>query len=155
MIRRLIFLGLLLLLACPGCGSSEPDRLETIPVEGTLLVDGKPPGRLLLQLVPTSTASEGLQNPGVNGYVKEDGTFTLTTYEPDDGAPEGTYNVNLTMDPMAAPNVPGVKPATVEIKKPEGGGTLSLEVRLEGTGATMTGLPRPGQEGRASGMPRP
>jgi hypothetical protein len=111
-----------------GCGS---DQLELVAVNGTLTVDGKPVGPLSIYLAPQTSGI-----PPVNGYVDANGQFELTTYKAGDGAPEGTYAVSLMEDPAKPGEVPQVKPATVEIAKPSGGGALDLEVKLEsGTAA--------------------
>lgn len=76
-----------LLLALAGC-ISDPDR--TYRVEGKVTMDGQP-----------ATALEGcrviLENPDRNlsaeGEIRDDGSFALTTFEPDDGVPAGTYRV--------------------------------------------------------------
>ena len=39
---------------------------------------------------------ELLQKTRPHGTVGEDGSFTLSTYRGDDGAPEGTYKVTIT-----------------------------------------------------------
>jgi hypothetical protein len=111
----------------PGCGS---DQLDLVRVKGKVTVDGKPVGPLTIYLAPQT--SEALP---VNGYVDANGQFELTTYKAGDGAPEGTYAVSLMEDPTKPGEVPQVKPATVEIAKPSGGGTLDLEVNLESGGA--------------------
>lgn len=130
--------GLALLCLAVGCGGGKGEaRIPTIPVKGKLLVDGKPAGPVLMNL---SSNPPNEKIPVINAYVKADGTFVLKTYEDGDGAPEGKYDVRLTMDPMSPGNVPGVKPATIEIKKPASG-TLDLEVKLEGTGQMVSPLP--------------
>jgi len=121
-----------------GCGGGAGEgRVPTIPVKGKLFVDGKPLGPVLMNL---SCNPPNEKIPVINAYVKADGTFVLKTYEDGDGAPEGKYDVRLTMDPMSPGNVPQIKPATVEIKKPASG-TLDLEVKLEGTGQMVSPLP--------------
>ena len=127
------------LLAC-GCGKQvDEKRVATVPVSGKLLVDGKPfgPALLMLTLNPPN-----VEVPSVNGYVKGDGTFELKTYQDGDGAPAGSYNVTLTMNPSAMGPVPQVKPATVEIKTPDSG-SLALDVNLESTGQMSSPLPPP------------
>jgi len=64
-----------------GCGSSE-----TCTVTGTAkLKDGTPlaRGRIILTGGPA----------GANGRIEEDGSFTIGTYDVDDGAKPGTYKV--------------------------------------------------------------
>ena len=125
-------------LALAGCGpAAREDMLPTAVVNGTLLVDGKPFGPAQLSLLP-ETADAKLSTVG--GKVGSDGHFQLTTYAVDDGAPAGTYRVELQadLDDPTAP-VPVVKPATVTI--PEGGGDLTIE--LVGTGKMRDSMPAP------------
>jgi hypothetical protein len=114
----------------PGCGS---DQIATIRVSGKVLVDGQPVGPCIIYFQP-----ETPDIPPVNGYVDASGQFELTTYERGDGAPEGKYSVSLMQDPSNPGDVPQVKPTTVEIARPSGGGTLDLEVNLEGGTAKKT-----------------
>jgi hypothetical protein len=77
------------LLASAACGG--PKRLPLYPVTGQVSFKGKPtPGALVV--------FQHLQHNAVqpSGYVREDGSFQLTTYAKDDGAPEGEYTVMIT-----------------------------------------------------------
>lgn len=130
----------LLSLASIGCGKGiDEKRVETVPVKGKLLVDGKPfgPAFLMLNLSPPNP-----QLPAVNGAVKQDGSFELGTYEQGDGAPVGSYQVTLAPNPSAMGPVPQVKPFTLEVKKGET--AADHELKLESTGKTSTGLVPPG-----------
>ncbi|MHB0960594.1 MAG: hypothetical protein ACYC0X_32330 [Pirellulaceae bacterium] len=129
-----------------GCGS-KGGTIPTIPVEGKVTVDGKAPAgpfRLVFM-------SEAADIPTINGNVKADGTFTLTTNKPDDGAPEGTYTVTAGPDSLSPATTPNVKPTTVKIAKPESGSVLTLELNLESAGPggmMLSPLPKPGMEQR-------
>ena len=95
----------------------KEDRLATIPVDGKVTVDGKTPtGPFMLILTPDAAGV-----PTINGYVKADGTFKLTTNKPEDGAPEGSYKVTAGPDPLYPMTTPNVKPITVQIAKPASG----------------------------------
>jgi hypothetical protein len=138
----------LLTIVC-GCSGPTEKRLPTVPTKGTLQIDGKAFGPCLLQLT-IDPAKEDM--PVVNGYVKADGTFALKTYVEGDGAPAGTYQVRLNVDPMSpGVAIPVIKPTTVQVAKPSDGKELVLDIKLEGTGSgeTVSPLPMPGQEGRA------
>jgi len=85
-------LAALLLAAIAGCGD---DRLDVYPVSGKVLVQGKPAAGAEVIFY---TQEEELRKPGVpipKGEVAEDGSFSLTSYEPDDGAPAGEYAVTV------------------------------------------------------------
>lgn len=68
-----------------GCGD---DRPALYPVSGTVLFrSGDPVRNASIELVPTSAG------PSPRGRVDRDGHFTLGTYQSDDGAPAGEYQV--------------------------------------------------------------
>ena len=83
---------LLGLCALPGCG--ENGRLPTRPVKGKVTLDGKPLANAEIWLVPTT---EEVKNARITirPYAKSapDGTFTVSSYLVDDGAPAGDYAV--------------------------------------------------------------
>ncbi|MHB8861993.1 MAG: hypothetical protein ACYC6N_06285 [Pirellulaceae bacterium] len=127
-----------------GCGS-KGGSIPTIPVEGKVTVDGKAPAGPFLLLFTSQSADI----PTINGIVKADGTFTMTTNKPDDGAPEGTYTVTTAPDALNPATTPNVKPITVKIAKPESGSVLPLEINLESAGPAgmmLSPLPKPGME---------
>ena len=73
-----------------GCNSG-PDIRKTYPVTGTLTVNGAPadPGILVL-LTPQFTETDKYPiHP--RGLTMDGGAFKFTTYNSDDGAPEGEY----------------------------------------------------------------
>jgi hypothetical protein len=84
-------LGLLL----TGCRDAHPDRPRTFPVSGRVLHDGKPAAGARVQL---NTVGGGLTLVQLcpHAEVSADGSFRLTTFRTDDGAPVGTYALTLT-----------------------------------------------------------
>ncbi|MCA9033968.1 MAG: hypothetical protein KDA91_02505 [Planctomycetaceae bacterium] len=84
-------------LCAAGCGR-EPQRgvtrVETVPVTGIVLVDGQPANNLRVSAVH-STATQGLVPHSPGGYTKEDGRFSLSTYESGDGVPPGDYKLTF------------------------------------------------------------
>ena len=75
-----------------GCGSNtNPELKQTYQVEGRIiLADGRPlaGGRVAF------LSKDGL-NPAASGEIRNDGRFSLTTREPNDGATPGDYKVRI------------------------------------------------------------
>jgi hypothetical protein len=108
---------LLFLAAClaglAGCGSAvDPDRLPVFPAQGQIAYQGKSLGGAFVVLHPQGVKSADGLRP--RGHVAEDGKFSLSTYETNDGAPAGDYKVTVEYrslikkpggDVVAGPNV--------------------------------------------------
>lgn len=75
-------------LASPGCTGS--DRPEVVPVSGRVTYRGEP-----VVGATVSFLAEGASRPAT-GMTGDDGSFRLTTFEPDDGAIPGTHRVTVT-----------------------------------------------------------
>lgn len=84
------------LLTCLGCGESW--QAETYPAQGQISVNGVPPTGAVVELYAADTPVD-VQNSRPWAIVQEDGSYTLTTYEPGDGAPAGRYAVVLRWPP--------------------------------------------------------
>ncbi len=80
---------LLVCLALAGCGDGK-DFLKTYPAAGKAAFRGKPMQHARISLF-TVAEDEKLKKIVPSGEVDADGTFTLTTYQYDDGAPAGEY----------------------------------------------------------------
>ena len=78
-------LGLLLILTAPGCG---PRRPEVAKVHGRITVAGKPITTGTIQFWPESGRP-------AQGQIQEDGAYTLTTFDPGDGAVLGKHTVTI------------------------------------------------------------
>ena len=90
--------GLLLILVLPvgpgGCSSATDGRTPVHPVSGKVLFRDQPAVGAVVFFVPANEPPDPV-DPRPHGTVQADGTFKLTTYEPDDGAPAGDYTVIL------------------------------------------------------------
>jgi hypothetical protein len=88
--------------ACSKSGGRKP----VYPVKGKVQFDGRPAEGALVVFHPVGAAgAEG--NP--HATVAADGTYTLTTYDSGDGAPEGDYLVTVEWwqrDPRQPDNPP-------------------------------------------------
>jgi hypothetical protein len=95
-----------LLVAVSGCGRSN--RLPAFPVRGQVLYQGRPAGEALVIFHPVATAPE-FADVRPTARVAADGSFTLTTYQANDGAPAGEYDVTIDWREHTAP-VEGAPP---------------------------------------------
>lgn len=68
-----------------GCGESWPSR---VPVSGTVLIDGKPLTSGRIQFVSGSGRA-------AYGIIDEEGHFSLSTYEPNDGCVLGNFRISI------------------------------------------------------------
>ncbi len=98
--------------ACVSWGCSGGDgRVAVYPVNGRVSVAGEVPEGALVVLYPARKLGEEELRP--SGRVAKDGSFRLTTYEADDGAPTGEYTATVQWNKLvkkgrdyaAGPNV--------------------------------------------------
>jgi hypothetical protein len=71
------------MIAVAGCGDGRPAR---VPVSGQVLIDGKPLTFGFVRFFPKATRGSG-------GAIDGDGRFTLTCFDPNDGATIGVHQV--------------------------------------------------------------
>lgn len=70
-----------------GCGKAN-SRVPVHPAQGAIQFRGQPAHGAFVSLHPKN-AIEGVPHP--RATVSQDGTFAVTTYDGNDGAPEGDY----------------------------------------------------------------
>lgn len=101
-------LSLVLLASLAGCSSRKIEgRKDVFPTRGKLLVDNQPAPGAMLVLHPVNPNS---QTERPFGKVGPDGSFELTTYEGNDGAPAGEYVVTAEWQYSADKEAPGPWP---------------------------------------------
>jgi len=83
MMRRACFV--VFALAFAGCGGTR-----TTPVEGVVLLDGKPLAGASIQFVPQEKGRQATAETNANGQ------FAMSTQEPRDGVMPGTYKVVIS-----------------------------------------------------------
>jgi len=112
-LRSLMLCSPVILLVSGGCGSKK-----TVPVEGTVVMDGQPLAGAAVSFVPLG------EGRSARGETDASGKFVLTTVQPGDGVQAGTYKVGVSkMEAVAA--LENVAPTT-----PEGAPQLSGPVNM-------------------------
>lgn len=91
--RSVGLLGIHLVLLA-GCNSSEGPPLY--PTAGRLLVDGEPAHKAQVILHPANGRDFDRRGARPSGITEQDGTFRISTYQPDDGTPEGDFVVTVS-----------------------------------------------------------
>jgi hypothetical protein len=85
-----------MLVGLPACTGGP----RTFPVKGKVMYNGKPVPKGLIQFTPVKGG------PTATGQLNEDGTYSLGTYTPGDGASIGEYRVVI----MAMESLEGRSP---------------------------------------------
>ena len=87
-----------------GCRKATPqfESRPTFPVEGTVLIRGKPAEGVQVFLHPRDVSQRGKPR----GVTDADGRFRLRTYHDGDGAPAGDYTVTVYWPAPYNPDVP-------------------------------------------------
>jgi hypothetical protein len=84
--------------ALSGCGS-EPEREAVYPVTGEVFFKGAPADGAVVWLHPVESigadASNPASKPPLCAKVQSDGSFKISTYGVNDGAPVGRYRVSV------------------------------------------------------------
>jgi hypothetical protein len=88
--RRLLFWTLSCVALSAFVGCEDAWHVPTQQVTGRVSVNGKAPEGAVVQLVSAGEPVDQ-RNSRPYGVVQSDGTYTLRTYEPGDGAPIGEY----------------------------------------------------------------
>ncbi len=92
-----LLISLPLLVSLAGCGSSQSgDRVPVFPASGKLTYDGRPLTGAFVVLHPKGAVS-GPAAPRPHAQAAADGSFTLTSYESNDGAPAGDYTLTVEL----------------------------------------------------------
>jgi hypothetical protein len=86
------------------CGGSDGERLPVHPARGTVLYKGKPLADALVVLRPVNASAKQGGPPQSIGRTNSEGKFVLHTYVGDDGAPEGSYLVGISVSQAFSEN---------------------------------------------------
>ena len=90
---QFILVGILTLPLCSCSGKPEFSK-ERFPVKGEVYVDGEPAARLSVTLHDVKGFDE--QAPAIpQAVTRQDGTFAISTFDAEDGAPAGEYKATF------------------------------------------------------------
>lgn len=127
------------------CGCGGPDQgdfPETFDASGVVTFNGSAVSNAVVTLSPSDP-----EGRGASGRTNEAGKFTLTTFNPSDGAPSGTYRVKIVPSKLA-PGVPSGDQEVV-LDNPETDGVApGTETELE----TLSDLPKKYADEETSGL---
>jgi hypothetical protein len=126
MTTRKLFLMSLGLLAVGLSSCSSGDRKPTFGASGKVLYENKPVANATVVLHPVGEAGPDVVKP--RGTTKEDGTFTLTTYDGNDGAPAGEYQVTVELWLAGRPDEGPTSRLPAKYARPE---TSGLTTKVE------------------------
>jgi hypothetical protein len=88
------------LLLAGGCSPNTPNpsnQKPVHPVSGQVTVGGQPAKAAFVLFTPLNEPPEP-KDPRPRAEVKDDGSFAISTYGAEDGAPLGEYIVTVTWD---------------------------------------------------------
>lgn len=92
MLRSVGVAGVIVFLVA-GCSEERPGELPVYPVQGQGTFKGKPMSYLILTFYPVGVPLREARLS--RAYADAEGRFQMTTYELNDGMPEGEYTVVL------------------------------------------------------------
>lgn len=93
-VRVLALLTLAAVAACSSAPEKRPGQKPTVPVTGQVFVNDKPAAGAFVLFVPVNEPP-GSSDPRPRAECREDGTFAVSTYGEEDGAPPGEYLVGV------------------------------------------------------------
>src|SRR5262249_32424374 len=103
MSRRFVFIAIgLALVIIPACGKNG-GRVKVYPVHGKVLLRGMPAEGAQVLFYIVSEDSKTKLMPVPNATTDSLGVFNLTSYQPNDGAPEGEYKVSVVWPEQLPP----------------------------------------------------
>lgn len=123
-----------------GCNGG---RLKTYPVVGqAVFEDGTP---VKMGTVETKSVQHGVQ---ATGAIAKDGTFTLTTYESEDGAVAGDHKCVIVQF-LPTENIPNYRPSTLGVvhRRHSSYATSDLNFTIQKTGENRIRLVVQGVDG--------
>lgn len=86
------------------CSGQRPElqieRVEVVPVQGSVKIDGNPEPDVIIRCVPNDKFEHTSLANSLGGRTDAKGNFTLGTYEIADGVPPGEYALTFLWPPV-------------------------------------------------------
>lgn len=121
-------LGLSLVLGCADRRAADEPQVELIPLTGRVLVDGKPAAGARVTLHPEDKSVLGTVTP--HAEADAEGRFSITTYAPADGIPQGRYKATVSwcdvLNPGASETNFGPEKLPRRYQHPDASGLLAV-----------------------------
>ena len=112
------------LLPLIGCDRSSTQGAATLPVKGTVTLNGKPLTKGHVIFEPDGAGKEA------TGDIQPDGSFVLTTYQKDDGAVIGNHRVSIMTTEKKVPTKYGsVNTSKLEVEVSQGKTDYSINLK--------------------------
>jgi hypothetical protein len=113
------------LLCAASCGRRGTDTV--FPVQGKVFYKGRPAHKALVWLHPLDPlAAKGVPPRAV---VEEDGSFQVSTYQKNDGAPVGHYRITISWKLVKAADEEGPELLPPRYQDPDKSGLPNVEVK--------------------------
>ena len=90
--RPWMILSAAVLTSLAGCGDEHP---KTIPIDGHVTIDGKPPGEAGKIFFTPTAAADGYSKRPASGSFNAEGHYRVMSWTPDDGLVPGHYLVSV------------------------------------------------------------
>jgi hypothetical protein len=87
-----------------GCSETDDGRLQVYPVSGKVTVNGQPVEGAEVVFYGATPDLTGPGTPAPVGTTDANGEFRLRSYDPEDGAPAGKFNVTVIWREPIPPN---------------------------------------------------
>ncbi|MDR1492552.1 MAG: hypothetical protein LBT05_07510 [Planctomycetaceae bacterium] len=102
--NQMIFLTIAGLIIVGGCQNVE--KFPLAQVEGTVLCEGNPVAFATVYFVPAEEGKSAIIGKPGQAITKQDGTFRVSTYQPNDGAVIGKHTIRVGTSSSTDPACP-------------------------------------------------
>jgi hypothetical protein len=129
---QMIFLTIAGLIIVGGCQNVE--KFPLAQVDGTVLCEGNPIAFVTVYFVPVQEGESAIIGKSGQAITKQDGTFRVSTYLPNDGAVIGKHTVRVGTSSSTDPTCPAELShskivQTIDVVKGENQFTIDLPKR--------------------------
>ncbi|MDG1873855.1 MAG: carboxypeptidase-like regulatory domain-containing protein [Mariniblastus sp.] len=121
------FIGMLVLGLIVGCGG---ENFSSVPVSGTVTMDGKPIAGVAITFYPEATESTSIVGPFSEAVTDSEGKFELKTRYGDPGAVVGQHRISFEYAGVDPEDLAAAESELAEAKA-EGGDTAAAQAAVD------------------------